>query len=107
MAQTLQQLTEEVMAQAKAKGFGTKLEDINVAEKIALIHGEVSEAYEGYRKKDMDGPHGFAMELGDAIQRILHLCAIFNIDAEAMIMKKLESNTTREWDWNAMNEQRS
>ena len=35
---TLEQLSALVMTQAKEKGFGTKPEEINVGEKIALIH---------------------------------------------------------------------
>ena len=76
----LKQLTQLVLEQAKNKGFGVNPEDINVGEKIALIHSEVSEAYEAYRHKNIDGKDGFKEELGDVIQRILHLCGVFNID---------------------------
>ncbi len=69
---TLQELTLLVLDQAKKKGFGIRPADISVAEKIALIHSEVSEAYEAYRHKNMNGKDGVGEELGDAIQRILH-----------------------------------
>lgn len=98
------ELTDLVMKQAEEKGFGTKPEDINVAEKIALIHSEISEAYEAYRHQDMDGEHGFKQELGDAVQRILHLCGIFGIDIEQEILTKLERNKDRNWNWRRMNE---
>jgi len=101
---TIKELTEEIMEQAKEKGFGVKPEDINVVEKIALIHSEVSEAFEAYRHKNMDGKDGFEEELGDIVQRVLHLCGIFNIDIEKSIIKKMESNKDRKWDWNKMNE---
>ena len=104
MSLSLEQITDEIMQQAKEKGFGIKPEEINVAEKIALIHSEVSEAFEAYRHKNIDGKDGFTEELGDVIQRILHLCGIFNIDIEKSIIKKLEANKTREWDWDKMNE---
>ncbi len=107
MPHTIQELTTLVMEQAKAKGLGTKPEEVNVAEKILLIHSEVSEAYEAYRKKDMNGPHGFAAELGDALQRILHLSGIFNIDIEVAATKKISENYSRDWDWKNMNEQHS
>ena len=101
---TLKQLTCLILDQAKNKGFGTKPEEINVAEKIALIHSEISEAFEAYRHKNIDGKDGFKEELGDAIQRILHLCGVLDIDVEKAILKKLESNKSRCWDWDKMNE---
>ena len=101
---TLQELTELILIQAKEKGFGTKPEEISVAEKIAQIHSEVSEAYEAYRHKNMDGQDGFAEELGDTVQRILHLCGVFNIDIQEEILKKLESNKNRNWEWDTLNE---
>jgi len=101
---SLSQLTQEIMQQAEKKGFGTKPEDINVAEKIALIHSEISEAFEAYRHKNMNGKDGFEEELGDAVQRILHLCGIFDIDIEQSIIKKIEANKDRKWEWDKMNE---
>lgn len=101
---TIQQLTKLIMAQAKEKGFGTKPEEINVAEKIALIHSEISEAFEAYRHKNIDGEDGFKEELGDAVQRILHLCGVLDINIEKSILKKIKSNETRNWDWDEMNE---
>ena len=98
------QLTELIMEQAKAKGFGTNPDDINVAEKIALIHSEVSEAFEAYRHKNIDGKDGFEEELGDIIQRTLHLSGIFGIDIEKAILKKFEYNKERQWDWGRLNE---
>ena len=107
MPLTLKELQILIMEQAKKKGFGTKPEDINISEKIALIHSEISEAYEAYRHKNMTGKDGFAEELGDATQRILHLCDILDIDIEQEILKKLESNKDREWKWKNMNEEHS
>jgi NTP pyrophosphatase (non-canonical NTP hydrolase) len=101
---TLQQLTELIMDQARDKGFGTSPQDINVAEKMALIHTEVSEAFTAYRHKNMQGKDGFAEELGDIIQRVLHLCGAMGIDVEAAILQKLAYNKDRVWDWSALNE---
>jgi NTP pyrophosphatase (non-canonical NTP hydrolase) len=92
------------MKQAEEKGFGTKPEDITVSEKIALIHSEISEAYEAYRHKNINGKDGFEEELGDAIQRILHLCGVLDINIEDAILKKLDYNKTRTWDWSKMKE---
>ena len=101
---TVKELTSLVMNQAEEKGFGTKPEDISVPEKIALLHSEISEAYEAYRHNNMDGKDGFAEELGDVMQRVLHLSGIFNIDIEESILKKLDNNKNRTWDWDKMNE---
>lgn len=101
---TIKNLIALVMEQAQEKGFGVKPEDINVAEKIALIHSEISEAFEAYRHQNIDGKDGFTEELGDAIQRILHLCGVLDIDVEEAILKKLEHNKDREWKWKNMNE---
>ena len=72
--------------------------------KTALIHSEIFEAYNAYRHKNIDGKDGFKEELGDAVQRILHLCGIFDIDLEGEILKKIEANNGRAWDWDTLNE---
>lgn len=104
---TVKELTNLIMQQAKEKGFGTTPEEINVPEKIALIHSEVSEAFEAYRHNNLDGKDGFTEELGDVLQRLLHLCGVLDIDLEQAVMKKLESNKTRKWDWKKMKETHS
>lgn len=103
----LKEITTLILTQAKEKGFGTTPNEINVAEKIALIHSEITEAYSAYRHKNMNGKDGFHEELGDAVQRILHLAGIFGVDVEAEILKKLATNKDRTWDWKKMNEQHS
>lgn len=101
---TIKQLTEIIMKQAKEKGFGANSSEVNVAEKIALIHSEVSEAFEAYRHKNIEGKDGFKEELGDAAIRILHLAGIFDIDLEKEILNKIELNKKRDWNWKEMNE---
>lgn len=103
----IQELTNIIMQQAKEKGFGTTPGEINVPEKIALIHSEVSEAYEAYRHNNIDGKDGFKEELGDILQRVLHLCGVFDIDSEQEILKKIKSNQNRQWNWGKMNENHS
>ena len=104
---TIKQLGEIIMEQAKEKKFGIKPNEIDVPEKIALIHSEISEAYEAFRHKNIDGKDGFKEELGDAIQRIMHLCGIFSIDIEQEILKKIKFNKDRKWGWDNMNENHS
>ena len=104
MSLSIEKLTALVLDQAKKKGFGTKKKDIIVAEKIALIHSEISEAFEAYRHDNIKGKDGFEEELGDAVQRILHLCGVMNVDIEKAILKKLKNNKERVWNWDKMNE---
>ncbi|UCG95228.1 MAG: hypothetical protein JSV92_04255 [archaeon] len=104
---TIKKLTELIMEQARKKGFGTKPEEVDIPEKIALIHSEISEAFDAYRHKKIDGKGGLKEELGDAVQRVLHLCGIMGIDVEKEIIKKLESNKDRDWNWKEMNEKHS
>ncbi len=76
----IENLKKVVMQQAKAKGFGTKPNEVKVYEKIALIHSEISEAYSAYLNGNMDGKDGFYEEIGDTFQRTLHLGGIYNIN---------------------------
>lgn len=101
---TLQEIQNKIMELAAEKGFGTTPEEISVPEKIALIHSEVSEAYEAYRHNNIEGKDGFYEELGDIIARVLHLCGIFNIDIQSEILKKIEVNKDRDWNWDELNE---
>jgi len=104
MSKTIKELTEMIMDQAAEKGFGIKPEEISVPEKIALIHAQVSSAYEGYRSKKMSGPWSLEDELAGAVMRIVHLCGVLNLDLEGTILKKYEENKSRSWDWGKMNE---
>jgi len=80
MKNTLNEITKDIMSLASKKGFGTKPEEIELGEKFALLHTEVSEAYQAYRKNNLDGKNGFNEELADIILRTLHICGIYGID---------------------------
>ena len=48
----IRDLVEDCRANAYAKGFNVEGVDINIPEKLVLIHSEVSEALEDYRRSD-------------------------------------------------------
>lgn len=79
---------------------GTRLGKAIVAEKLCLVHSEVSEAMEGARKNLPDDklPHRpmLEVELADAIIRILDLGGALNLDLAGAIEEKREYNASRE-----------
>lgn len=70
-----------------------------VAEKLCLIHSEISEAMEGHRKGLMDEklPHRsmLEVELADAVIRIADLAGAMQLDLGGAIAEKLAYNATR------------
>ena len=78
---------------------GTRLGKALVAEKLALVHSEVSEALEGHRKNLPDDklPHRpmVEVELADAIIRILDLAGALHLDVGGAIQEKRAFNAVR------------
>lgn len=72
----------------------------NVPEMLCLIHSEISEAMEGYRKDLLDDklPHRpmVEVELADAMIRIGDLAAYLRCDLGGAIIEKMAFNATRE-----------
>ena len=70
-----------------------------IGAKMALVHSEVSEAVEGYRKGKMDDhlPHRPAteVEFADAIIRIFDMAGVLKLDVAGAIVEKLAYNQTR------------
>jgi NTP pyrophosphatase (non-canonical NTP hydrolase) len=70
-----------------------------VAEKLCLIHSEVSEAMEGHRKglRDDKLPHRsmLEVELADAVIRIGDLCGALGLDLGGAIAEKMAFNAVR------------
>lgn len=63
-----------------------------IPELLCLIHSEVSEALEAHRENDWDG---FKEELADVAIRLFDMAEYLNIDLEAEIAKKHETNKAR------------
>jgi hypothetical protein len=101
---TIHELSNKISEISREKGFGDNKKDINVGEKIALIHSQISSAYEGYRNKKMKGRWSFENEIAGAIQRIFHLCGILEVDIEKALEKKLDEIKKRKWNWDKLNE---
>ena len=85
---------------AVSKGFWEGgVENSNFGEKLALIHSEISEALEAHRtnSKDQHLPEypGEAVELADALIRILNVCGANEWPIGRIVCEKMAFNATR------------
>lgn len=94
----LNQKMLEVRALADGKGFSS--DPARIWEMLALIHTEVSEATDAYKKGESFDHIG--EELIDAIIRILHLCSALDLDAEALFREKMRRNWERPYKYNTV-----
>lgn len=87
----LNEMAEEAHEIAKEKGWWENQR--SEGELIALMHSELSEALEAYRREK--GKEAIAEELADCIIRIIDYSAARNMDIEAAVKKKMEKNRGR------------
>ena len=87
-----------VREMADAKGFSS--DPARIWEMLALIHTEVSEATDAYKKGEPIEKVG--EELTDAIIRILHLLSALNLDADQLFDGKMAVNWERPVKFNTV-----
>jgi len=100
---TIKKLIRESHDIAKSKGWWDEERDIPHC--LALIHSEVSEALEAYRKHGLESwyedrklkPEGISFELADTIIRICDLAGHLEIDLEKAIKEKISYNKGRSY----------
>ncbi len=92
----LNECMAEVRAMCDAKGFSAAPE--RIWEMLALIHTEVSEATDAYKKGEPLDHVG--EELIDAIIRILHLVSALGLDAGTLFEAKMARNWERPYKYN-------
>jgi NTP pyrophosphatase (non-canonical NTP hydrolase) len=100
MTDAINEFAAEAHRRAKAAGWWEPSIWINVPTKLCLIHSEISEGLEGYRKGLMDDklPHRemLEVELADAMIRIGDLAGYLGYDLGGAIEEKMAFNLQRE-----------
>lgn len=99
----LRELQRECHKVSSEAGWWNDVTDENekyiVATKVALIHSEISEAMEGFRKDLMDDHLTYLkmaeVELADAVIRILDLAGYKGYDIEGAVLEKMAYNKNR------------
>lgn len=108
---TLKQYQKECYATAKEKGWHDADKNGSFVEKLCLLHAEISEAVEEYRKgfdpdaiyfassseNPIEKPEGVAIELADVFIRLMDTCEEYGIDLERAVEIKMEYNKTRSY----------
>lgn len=101
-ASALNQFSQECHRRSVAAGWWNPAlnDSYNIPTKLCLIHSEISEAMEGYRKGKMDDHLPFRgaieVELADAMIRIGDLAAGLNLDLGGAIDEKMAYNLKRD-----------
>lgn len=93
------QLQIDAVCRRPADEMETLLARATVAQKLCLVHSEISEAMEGHRKGLQDDklPHRsmLEVELADAVIRICDLAGALRLDLGGAIAEKMAFNAQR------------
>jgi NTP pyrophosphatase (non-canonical NTP hydrolase) len=89
----IRELQDEVKQLLEEKGFGYSTDTF--WEKVALAHTELSELADVVKKQGFDNRESIADEVADVIIRTMNFGAMFDIDIENAIMKKMSKNFKR------------
>ncbi len=97
----LAELTEKMHAFVRSKGWYEKdsprpQTPRNLAISLSLEAAELLEHFQWNEKPDE--PQELALEMADVALYLLQLASISGVDLEAAILKKLETNSLRQWD---------
>lgn len=78
---------------------GSYIENRNVPELLCLVHSEVSEAMEAYRKNAMDDKlpdrFGIEVELADVLIRVFDIAGAMDLDLGGAVADKIAFNLNR------------
>lgn len=88
----------QVRAMTDAKGFGA--DESRIWEMFALIHTEVSEATNAYKKGEPIDHVG--EELIDAVIRLLHLISVLGLNPDDLFDDKMKRNWERPHKYNTV-----
>ena len=86
----LKKVQKDIIENKIKHGFNTT----DICKEFCLLYGEVSEAYEAYRKKKND----LGEELADIAIYLLGISEILGFDLEKEINKKMEINKKRVYE---------
>ena len=104
MSNSIKNLQERAYDNSLKHGFHGDNNEKEFGDIIALMHTELTEAYEEYRNhkgfnetyyEEGQKPCGIPSELADVVIRILDFCESINIDLEKALLEKMEYNETR------------